>query len=168
MTTNLELAGTVARNVDLDSINLRHAKLEAGIEPSEMPEEVSADIQYRTSIDKRSSKYIPSGIELAVNIELRLQVKGRVGDESVQVLFLEAGYLLIYTPKTGATFEDSCLKHFSEINGPYNAWPYWRELVQSVTGRIGLPGLTVPVFRPSAVEVGQAAGEQSGEGKGSE
>lgn len=36
---------------------------------------------------------------------------------------------------------------FAALNGTYNAWPYLRELVQSMLTRLGLPGLALPVFR---------------------
>jgi len=36
---------------------------------------------------------------------------------------------------------------FARLNGIYNAWPYWREFVQSTIARMGLPPLVVPVFQ---------------------
>lgn len=40
------------------------------------------------------------------------------------------------------------LEIYSEINVHLNTWPYFRELVQSMTQRAGLPPLTLPLFRP--------------------
>lgn len=37
---------------------------------------------------------------------------------------------------------------FGHLIGVNNAWPYWRELIQSMTSRMGLPSLTLPLFRP--------------------
>lgn len=39
------------------------------------------------------------------------------------------------------------LSGFAKMNGVYNAWPYFREYVQSTTQRMGLPSVTLPVFR---------------------
>ena len=39
------------------------------------------------------------------------------------------------------------LRAFAEHSGLHTAWPYWREFVQSATTRLGLPALTIPVFR---------------------
>lgn len=39
---------------------------------------------------------------------------------------------------------------FARFNGIYNAWPYWREFVQSMIARMGLPPLVVPVFQLSS------------------
>ncbi|MCL5669760.1 MAG: hypothetical protein M1423_00425 [Acidobacteria bacterium] len=39
------------------------------------------------------------------------------------------------------------LRAFAGTNAIFNAWPYWREFVQSMTARAGLPPLTLPLFR---------------------
>jgi preprotein translocase subunit SecB len=39
------------------------------------------------------------------------------------------------------------LDAFAKTNAVFNAWPYWREFVQSTTVRMGLPPLVTPVFR---------------------
>lgn len=36
---------------------------------------------------------------------------------------------------------------FARHNAVFNAWPYWRELVQSQAVRMGLPPLTVPLLK---------------------
>jgi hypothetical protein len=35
---------------------------------------------------------------------------------------------------------------FANFNATFNAWPYWREFVQSMTGRMGLPSVVIPVL----------------------
>jgi len=35
---------------------------------------------------------------------------------------------------------------FGKMTGVYNAWPYWREYVQSTVGRLSLPPLTLPLI----------------------
>lgn len=62
---------------------------------------------------------------------------------------IEATFLLTYEVKGSETLDPAHAEAFARINGIYNAWPYWREYVQSVTSRMGLPGLTLPVFRLS-------------------
>lgn len=36
---------------------------------------------------------------------------------------------------------------FAAVNGVFNAWPYWRELIQSIATRMNLPPLTLPLYR---------------------
>ena len=41
---------------------------------------------------------------------------------------------------------DSALVEFASDQCIFQAWPYWRELVQSALGRMGLPGLRLPLI----------------------
>lgn len=52
-------------------------------------------------------------------------------------------------------FED--LDMFGRINPLYNVWPYWREFVQNMTVRLGLPALTLPLFKIPAPSVPKKA-----------
>jgi len=153
MTTNLSLAGKVAKHVELDAVTLRYARADAKCEPGELPDDVNIDLQYRTSLSRRARKNEPLASELAVLVEFKFNVQTKDEDAPAEVLTLEAGYLLTYMLNAAVDLDEECFKHFAEVNGAYNAWPYWRELVQSVTGRVGLPGFVVPVFRPAAVEI---------------
>jgi hypothetical protein len=66
-------------------------------------------------------------------------------------VFVEAIFELRYTLRGAA--EDEDLEHFAFINSTLHAWPYWRELAQSMTVRMGLPPLTVGPFKiPSSAD----------------
>ena len=75
------------------------------------------------------------------------------GGPDHRVAEIRAGFLVVYRTNPPATFPPDALHHFAKLNGTYNAWPYWRELVQSMTMRAGMSGITVPVFRPKVREV---------------
>ena len=45
------------------------------------------------------------------------------------------------------SFSSEELTAFGQVNAVFNAWPYWRELVQASLARMSMPTLTVPVFR---------------------
>jgi hypothetical protein len=38
------------------------------------------------------------------------------------------------------------VRAFAEFNATFNAWPFWREFVQSMTARMGLPAVVVPLL----------------------
>ncbi len=65
------------------------------------------------------------------------------------IVDIQATFLLTYELKEPEIFPPAHFLAFARMNGIYNAWPYWREYVQNVTGRMGLPPLTLPVFRLS-------------------
>ena len=54
---------------------------------------------------------------------------------------------LAYELPHDETFSSEELQAFGQVNAVFNAWPYWRELVQTSLARMGMPPLTVPVFR---------------------
>ena len=66
---------------------------------------------------------------------------------ALNVLSIEATFALIYSVESLDEFEDASLIAFAWTNGVFNAWPYWREFVQSTVSRMGLPAITIPVFR---------------------
>lgn len=104
-------------------------------------------------MERRSKNGDDGRSVVLVTVDFKFNAKSKDEVDPIDVMSLDAAYLLVYEINPAAEIEDFCYKHFSEINGPYNAWPYWRELVQSVSCRLGLPALTVPVFRPTPIEV---------------
>jgi hypothetical protein len=60
---------------------------------------------------------------------------------------IEADFDLAYEVKDREGLEASDFDHFAVANGTHNAWPYWRELVQSVSQRMGLAPLVVGPFK---------------------
>ena len=69
------------------------------------------------------------------------------GSDVSPFLVIEAAFRLRYRVSDRAGLDDSHFDAFGHLNGVFNAWPYWREYVQSMTVRMGYPALTVPVFR---------------------
>ena len=67
--------------------------------------------------------------------------------EADPIFQIQASFMLRYGAKSIAEFDDSVFEAFAKTNGVFNAWPYWREFVQSMTLRMGIPGVTIPVFR---------------------
>lgn len=68
-------------------------------------------------------------------------------DEEEPDVGVSAIYALDYTLSGGVSFDDVTLEHFCVFNGTFNAWPYWREFVQSTTQRLGLTPFVMPVMR---------------------
>lgn len=68
--------------------------------------------------------------------------------EQPQVFLIEAQFALAYTFLSLDGVPDDLLQEFGQRNALHNAWPYWREFVQTMTSRMGLPALKVPLMRP--------------------
>lgn len=151
MTTNLQLAQKIASKVQLEIVSLRAATVETGFDPMDIPKQIGLSQQYRCSYVTDQSEGQHS---IRVTVDFKFFAKQVENDVALEdAMTLDASFLLVYTAANLDGVEDHCFKHFADVNGPYNAWPYWRELVQTATGRVGLSGITIPVFRPFAVDV---------------
>jgi hypothetical protein len=64
-----------------------------------------------------------------------------------QIIGIAAEFLLTYTISGFEGLTDKGIKEFGNLNGVFNAWPYWREFIQNTIARMNLPPLTIPVFR---------------------
>lgn len=89
---------------------------------------------------------------LIVFVSLNAGLSEERGDQTKPlVLRVSASFRLEYAFRAkGGPAEnerDLFFGAFANVNGTYNVWPYFRELVQSLTGRMGLPPIVIPVFR---------------------
>jgi hypothetical protein len=156
VTTNLDLAKQVADHVALQSVTLKSAAIDTALDPLALPAQVGMTQGYRSSFDR----FPTEGREkLVVTVDFKFNAKE--GDDAPSDLVaLSASFSLIYWLEPDVSIDDRCFRHFAELNGPYNAWPYWRELVQSVTGRVGMAGVTIPVFRVSSAVIDDQPAEE--------
>jgi len=66
-------------------------------------------------------------------------------EKDIEHLRLEGAFQLLYDLASQKRPEDENLAAFAEINAVFNAWPYLRELIGSVSNRAGLiPTLMLP------------------------
>lgn len=75
-------------------------------------------------------------------------------------VLIEATFLLTYAiTNEGPTKSEA--EAFASATATYNVWPYWREFVQSMTTRMGLPGITIPIFHLYSIVEGNKTSESS-------
>lgn len=145
MPTNLDRAALIAQQVQLHSISLHSAHVQADVDPLG----VTDDLVLRQGYRGRYEHFEAHPDHLYVYIDLHFEaIGGRNAEPAEEAVALDATYLLVYELTEAQQQPADALQHFAELNGTYNAWPYWRELVQTVTGRVGLGAIVVPVFRP--------------------
>lgn len=60
---------------------------------------------------------------------------------------LEAVYLAFYASKAEKPFTDNHYTCFAEYCSIFHVWPYWREFVQRSIASLGMPPLTLPVYK---------------------
>lgn len=137
----LELAVPVSEVVQILSVALRSGSIES--DPGIFARR--SDYQVRIAIEGVDHRLDAESGTLVVTATFSLVAIRR--DDEPPGLAIRASFALAYGLPPSADFEDSRLRAFAMTNGVYNAWPYWREYVQSTTTRMGLPPIIVPVFR---------------------
>jgi hypothetical protein len=70
-----------------------------------------------------------------------------VAESGGELFGVEGTFLLVYRIAHPENLGKENFEAFGRLNGLFNAWPYWREFVQSATNRMGVPPITVPALK---------------------
>jgi preprotein translocase subunit SecB len=83
-----------------------------------------------------------------------------VSENRDEIIRITATYGEIYRSSSSDSFSDDAIAKFGQYIGLNTVWPYWREFVQSITTRMSLPPLTLPMIRPGSFEFTKDQKEQ--------
>lgn len=113
---------------------------------------LSVEFKYKTTthVDSISSP------QIVVLADFIMEARPSNGDDSKPCCEIVAQLSLTYDCPKATDFSPAHLEAFGQANGVFNAWPYWREFVQSTTTRMGLPPLVAPSLKPGIAESGSA------------
>lgn len=133
----------VAAAVELVAVRLTQASFCLSVEPDVIkpPLRIQIRVGSRSRPRKKSS--------FSVEANLRLKATDASGKQA-PTLELECAYLATYS--LSADVDIRAIRAFSRGNAVFNCWPYFREFVQDVCGRVGLPALTLPLFKMQVVD----------------
>lgn len=95
-----------------------------------------------------------------LHVTSTLRVELRVKSNGSPLATFETSYRLAYGMAPGAIPETDQLEdftQFSAVNGIFHAWPYFREIVQSSSGRMGLAPIVLPLLRINEVSVQESS-----------
>ncbi|HWB08381.1 MAG TPA: hypothetical protein VG826_04120 [Pirellulales bacterium] len=143
----MKQAAGIAKRAQIHGIALSDARVRRRV--GDLPDSIRLTYGFR---DKYS--FEPESKELSVLVQFMLGASpSDVPDENADACFrLEAAFSLRYEMSGDEPCDDDQLKAFARMNGIYNAWPYWREYVQSTVSRMGLAPVTVPLLTGQAIE----------------
>jgi hypothetical protein len=139
--------------IQIESVRLREARCRSAVQPSEIADAINVKTSRATAIVKEPAEDRSLRIETAFTMEVR-----SADDEEPQAE-IQATFELSYEIPDEESFSSEELEAFAEVNAVFNAWPYWRELVQASLVRMSLPPLTLPVFRVVPAETADGAEE---------
>lgn len=143
-------AKPVSDRVQILEIRLLESRAEQKRFDEDLPKRLTQQIGIETHVDKDRSL-------LSVFPHFMLVVKRHEGSPEELLVRIEARFALTYTLASQENLSEENYEAFGQRNGVYNAWPYWREFVQSTTVRMGLPALTLPVYRVGISKLQQEA-----------
>lgn len=124
---------------ELETVRLTRCKATIDVD-SHISETNKVSLSFKTKAD---GKKAPSSMELDFDFTLI----GDLGEPAKKVVEIGLRLRASYRLPPDLTVLPGEIKAFAMSNGMLNVWPYWREFVQSITSRAGLPPLTVPLFR---------------------
>lgn len=150
MATTVDLARIISV-VQIHDVRLREACCRSLSEPSIVAEELSANLSHEASV-----KADPEDEStLLVSVKFSLEIRQETGAKELRAE-ISAVFEISYDLPTEDTFSADEIEGFGQVNAVFNAWPYWREIVQSSLSRMGMPGLTIPLYRLPQREVDRA------------
>lgn len=140
-------AGPIAQNSHLHSINLRGMEVSLLAEPDdERPASIHSEHRVEHILKKADDEKTPS--ELRVRVHFLINVKAN--EDGTELFRMKATFEALYGLNRGMP-EDTvaAIGAFTSTNTMLHVWPYYRELVQTTTWRMGIPPFPLPLFRIS-------------------
>jgi preprotein translocase subunit SecB len=129
----------VSERVQLKDVRMVSSKCDQS--PGATSGKKTYDIDYSTEVQvDRKSGYVV--VIAKFHFEAFTESKA-----SQPVILIDASFLLSYRIENFEGLTQKGFERFANLNGVYNAWPYWREFVQNTIVRMGLPSLSIHVFR---------------------
>jgi preprotein translocase subunit SecB len=129
----------VSERVQLKDVRLISCKCDQAPEATLGKKDYGINYSTKVQVDKKNGYIIVTAIfHFKAFTESKTQKP---------VILIDASFLLAYKIENFEGLTQKGFEQFANLNGIYNAWPYWREFVQNTVTRMGLPSLTIPVFR---------------------
>jgi hypothetical protein len=163
----LELCSAVSHRIAIKSIRLSRSGVYSVLRMEDFPIRLKYTVNVKTEHD-RNAKSIT--VTTSFNLSARPSVSDDTGEQSKHdstppPLAIQTDFILEYLAPSFEGISQEQIDAFGKMNGVYNAWPYWREYVQSTTTRFGLPPLILPVLTGEAIQDLYKKSEESGDGE---
>jgi preprotein translocase subunit SecB len=137
----LALAQPISQKVQLKEVNLWSAVVSRGVETAAKAMPTLFDQRFGAEYSKKSDS------ELEVMVTFIWNGKHTDGSDAT----VEAQFSILYGVADLDSHGNDQLLAFAKTNGAFNAWPYWREFVQSMSARIGMKPVFVPAMTVTAL-----------------
>ena len=135
-------AGRVAGQSDLLDVRLTRASIE-------MPNFPAQDVDLRFDLTTTPRVQYDDGADsFAVSVAYDLTVTQDEADGGERrIADISFTYAALFDTNPAEAFTDESLESFAETTGQFALYPYAREYIQDLTGRLGLPPLTLGLLK---------------------
>jgi len=148
--TDYQLASAIARYVELDDVHLIDVKASLLVAKAEMLQLSVLELELGRSMACSMQKDTQV---ISVEAKLKADIHNQNDGRAKPLLSINCTYVLNYKFMAKGAPEGAELQRyldaFARVNGVFNIWPYFRELIQSLSARMSLPPIVVPVYRVS-------------------
>lgn len=124
--------------ITIESINLKYISAEKKENISKLENNKAIFVQ----VDYDTDKYKVSSDKLCVDVLFDIGAKDEFENSVFDIKFI---YTLEYSLKEIdlLSIDDNIISKFIEKNIPVNVWPYAREIISSITTRMGYPAFII-------------------------
>lgn len=152
------------RLVQIENIRVVEAELRTSIRPSDEPDELEADIGRNAKVVQ-----LPDDGVFIIRVDCaftahRMSDKDSTDKKSKAgagaVIAVAVSFEATYRVPATVSAPEGVLTEFAEINGIFNAWPYFREFVHAALARMGLPPFILPVYRLNSARKPESKGRR--------
>lgn len=142
----MQLVAVIANKSQIQNIVVKSGSFRREFTEKELPTHVDYRVSVENAFDKEKKT-------ISVQISFIALAKYTPSDEDEKApITIAADFVLSYVLDSIEGVQTEHVDAFAGINGVYNAWPYWREYVQSTSVRLGLPALTLPLMTGNALQ----------------
>lgn len=139
MNEQIQKARRLIAAVMLTDVRLTELVAKTSIRASDITEDMLPTFQHSASVATGGIK--DSVFYVRANLDLR------IGSEAKHVVSVKIQYELEYSLPGDFKATRAELNAFAQVNGVFNAWPYFREIIQTAIQRMNLPPVILPVYR---------------------
>ena len=111
------------------------------------PLEVETSTKLEEQVEREGRQVVASIVAQVVGRPSRKKAIANGEVQAEPQFYVEMTWQVVYTLSTAEPFPEDVIKDFLHRNGVLNVWPYVREYVSSVTARMNLPALYLPVVK---------------------
>jgi hypothetical protein len=158
MSEGVKQARRLIAVVELEDVRLVEATAKAGVRSREE----AGEIELSAIHSARAPQGIREGI-FYVLTSLEVRITSADAEQKKQPLALRVEYELKYRVPADFKATKAEISSFAKVNGVYNAWPYFREYVQSTMLRMNLPPVILPVYRIPPTPKNEATPSSTGQ-----